>query len=616
MNASNTHKTLEALADIFLTAPGVVSESDKSYARRLLDEANGIHVPSPVRLGPKVRSAPAAPSVNATTRAATSAVASLSPAAQSVKQPQQVTLTDPYHSAIDELLEEAPDVIGSIKPPRTNQPRNTPPHRSDDAAQASESPRLHLADETPQDASPPRPRRVAPDAPPRLEVVILGSLPGFGGPWLTQYAHHLAQRDNAPVAVIHLHPRQTDVELVTSGAQPGQHPSQGPAHALPPAPESGTIEPSQLAALLQGTSAGLIHLGEIEQLQELGPLLGQTRFTILCGAYDAAVVDAFARIKQILAALPGDAGKASLGVMIMGSDQDKSLATLRKLNAAAGDLLTTPIELSGWRKRMEPLQTRPLASLATEGDRCRQLVAVLAEINKTRPATASRPAVAQTGDEMNDDLEMSAADIRSALLDDEDEDAAGASEPRGVSPRSENPRPTSRNAASAEPQRKHDTPPLSMRGQSRDVSLGSTNRGLTPCGSDGGPDLSRFLADDHTIALEARCPKQPLTELRLDDKGLVHLLHHVRDGANPQEVFTDLMATASWVRENFDLLRLTQRQCRFDHEAQPVLHLFTDQARAAAAMVAPLGHLVHLHLLQRVRLGEHTTWCCAELTGR
>ena len=114
-----------------------------------------------------------------------------------------------------------------------------------------------------------------------------------------------------------------------------------------------------------------------------------------------------------------------------------------------------------------------------------------------------------------------------------------------------------------------------------------------------------------------RCPHHPQTQLVLDEEGRVHLLCHQVAGQCTDAVLHGLMValmeTRAWVREHLELLKLTQRQCRFDSAAEPVLHLFTDQAKNAVGMIGRLGATVTVHLLQQVRLGNDSTWVCNDL---
>ncbi len=123
-------------------------------------------------------------------------------------------------------------------------------------------------------------------------------------------------------------------------------------------------------------------------------------------------------------------------------------------------------------------------------------------------------------------------------------------------------------------------------------------------------DLSVFLLG--TIKLAARCPAQPETQLVLDEAGRLHLLRQQRE-AEPQAAYLRLLEAQQWVKQHLELLQMTQRQLRFDPAAEPMLHLFTRQARPAVQLLRQLGDAVRLHLLDEVRLGSESTWYSTEL---
>jgi hypothetical protein len=144
------------------------------------------------------------------------------------------------------------------------------------------------------------------------------------------------------------------------------------------------------------------------------------------------------------------------------------------------------------------------------------------------------------------------------------------------------------------------------------------------------PDLAQLLAAGRNrvtggVALEARCPHQPGTQLLLDQAGRLHLLrrHEPASGqSNEREAgeldqlraaIADLLEARQWVNEHIDLLQLTQRQCRFDTDRPPVLHLFTHRADLAAGLAHRLGDQLQLHLLERVQLNRETGWYCTPL---
>ena len=140
------------------------------------------------------------------------------------------------------------------------------------------------------------------------------------------------------------------------------------------------------------------------------------------------------------------------------------------------------------------------------------------------------------------------------------------------------------------------------------------------------PDLVGLLTDQDIragVALEARCPRHPGTALVLDEAGRMHLLarhRSPRPGASrvaaPAPLDLDglraawvaLLDARAWVIEHAPLLRLTQRQFRFDPDAEPVLHLFTDDPRSASALAAPLAQAIRFHLLIETPGSQGSQW--------
>jgi len=117
------------------------------------------------------------------------------------------------------------------------------------------------------------------------------------------------------------------------------------------------------------------------------------------------------------------------------------------------------------------------------------------------------------------------------------------------------------------------------------------------------------------IALEARCPYQPETELLLDQSGTLHLLgRHQCDEGDFEQAMTQLLSVRQWVDEHRPLLALTQRQLKLNDDAETVLHLFTDQPQHVTHIVARLGDQVKLHLLQEVAIGNESTWFTTPLS--
>lgn len=109
------------------------------------------------------------------------------------------------------------------------------------------------------------------------------------------------------------------------------------------------------------------------------------------------------------------------------------------------------------------------------------------------------------------------------------------------------------------------------------------------------------------VTLDARIPNQANTQLAVDAQGTVHLLKK-GSGVVSEDVM-QLIEAGQWVRENLELIALTQRDQDFVDTA-PVLHLLTDQA---TQLTGKLQSQIKLHLLQQVTLGKETGWFCTPM---
>ncbi|MEM6459097.1 MAG: hypothetical protein AAF710_06870, partial [Planctomycetota bacterium] len=478
------------------------------------------------------------------------------------------------------LTEPDPDALagpGPIKlPPK---PAHTPPPVADetndpaaadyrhDPSPPRDEPRLRLAGDEP--ATPVRPGRANANA----EAVVLGNLPGMAGPWLTQYGQLLAQQDGA-VAILHVDACRIDLELVEpTQPAPDVDPYAGPAAAAPTlrVPPGGFGGRDLLAVLDQLCAARvapvrtvLVHLDPTPE--SLPKLLALDYWTLLSGADDAAIVAGYRLLKHLLEA-DGDVARAHVGLMVVGSDRPAGQDAARKLRAAVANFLHTPLELIGYQQKMIPARCRTLGSFPDTETLWPRLAAWLAALETPTPAA-------------------------------EPEEPAAASPT--LPPLAE---PVHLDALEPEP-------PAEAADQKSEIKNQKS------------PDLFALIDSDPRaaasipggLALEARCPSQPHTQLALDSTGRLHLLHRhdsaEGDPPTPREAIVELVAVRDWARQHRDLLRLTERTRHFDPDADPVLHLFTDRADLSVNLVARLGELLKLHLLRDVAVGEqHMTFC-------
>lgn len=112
---------------------------------------------------------------------------------------------------------------------------------------------------------------------------------------------------------------------------------------------------------------------------------------------------------------------------------------------------------------------------------------------------------------------------------------------------------------------------------------------------------------DDPMPLDARLPDQPDTQLAVDAHGTVHLLKK-GSGVVSEDVM-QLIEAGQWVRQNLELIALTQRDHDFV-DTPPMMHLLTDQA---TQLTGKLAGQIKLHLLQQVTLGKETGWFCTPL---
>ena len=441
-----------------------------------------------------------------------------------------------------------------------------------------------------------------------VEAVFLGNLPGFGAPWLTQYAHRLAQR-HGPVAVLHLDDEQINLEVVATVDDPSLPPHTSTftrrgegcgEELLDCLHDLSQLEPSAVWAWL-------IHLPAPLAGSMLARAYELPRWTVLCGADEAAVVSAYQHLKQLLGkeVVPCK-DQCRVGMMVMGCDQAAARAAQRKLNAAAGSFLHTPIGLVGSQHQMVPVARRDLGSF-TGSDQLWPSVRAFMETMRGRllpdaeqsidPRYTQSRRVSPSVHGKEDPIELEAS---RPTTDTGEEDIA-----MGVSPRGSVDGAGEAAAWSAEVMDDSAVPDTPPPPETPETPVPRSRPQAQP-------DLGVYLPG--ALRLDAHCPRHPEHRLMLDQDGQLHLMGRCdTDGEGMDSLRAEIMGlieTRSWAAEHLELLKLTQRQCRFDPQAEPVLHLFTNDAKAAARIV---GVGVRLHLLRLLRAGQQQTWFCTEL---
>ena len=412
------------------------------------------------------------------------------------------------------------------------------------------------------------PIRLASEAPAsRVEAVFLGNLPGFGGPWLAQYAHFLAEQFG-PVVILNVDQDQVNLELVSSMADREWAEELSQACDVPSIDGLMTAMKRLTVPGLPSIGAWLVHLPM--PLDDISMYVAPDldRWTLICGSDQAAAVGAYRWVKQLVECDSGVSTR-TVGLMVMGSDHDKSQLMAANLSETAASFLDTPVRLAGCRKRIEPVHLKVLGSYQADQGLWPQITAFLADISDLpEPAVAPR-------------FEPDAEPFLASVV-----------EPIATSPPVE-----------VEPAGTTSLPP-----PIQEQAVGATD--VDPSPAD--PDLAQFV--ESVMPIEARCPYEPDMQLAVDDNGRLHLLLWHRGSAEQVAVaMTDLAKVRTWAIQHVRLLALTWLDGQIDQQAVPVVHLFTEYAGTAAALVAHVDAYTRLHLLQRITVGSGSTWFCAAL---
>ncbi|MEQ9461128.1 MAG: hypothetical protein RIG82_09280 [Phycisphaeraceae bacterium] len=465
-----------------------------------------------------------------------------------------------------------------------------------------------------------------------LEAVILGNLPGLGGAWLTQYAHFLAE-DHGPIGLLHADDDALDLEVV------GEQRETAPGRIPPGSRERDDLVETldaQLTNPHQPLARMLVHIepyrdGSIQPVA-LGRLAAFDRWTLLCGADDAAVVACYRLLKHLIEADPSAAPRR-VAVMILGSSEIEGLDAARKVQAAAQSHLGIAVDLVGTLARMRPVRTRPVARFTPAARmwlRFRGWMDDLAH-NETPnptplPETPHTPHTTRDGEPTMGHPAHTLPDIELEAFHQTD------------------PEP---NQTEATPENSNDPADLSggaARSRIGKLAQPMTRSGHTPhtetttpqntTATPPEPDLAQLLIDHEdlgladAIKLDATCPHQPHIKLLLDADGRLHLIQRHRktprtattrdttdtDLATLHTALLDLADARHWATEHRQLLQLTQRQCRFDPEAAPVMHLITERPDLGLQLTRRLGSKLHLHLLQHIRLADLSGYHLTPLT--
>lgn len=437
-----------------------------------------------------------------------------------------------------------------------------------------------------------------------IEAVVLGNLPVFARPWLAQYAHQLAQQ-RGPVGIVQIDAERVDLQLICTTNHTAQFDKAEVEAAV--TPQSCD---SRLNDLLTGMNqmvpqpvhTWLVHFAALPSDDQLIQGDRIKRWTLLSGADESAVAAAYQLLQRTLEQ-DDQRDLRQVGLAVMGSDEDAGLAAAARLNETLVRWLDEPLQLRWTLKQMVPVRQHAIGSFPHAGMLWPTLLSFFEEIApgqilaKTSPPhqAALQPAasiVEPSG------VSEPIADQQAVKPAGPGQEAPVVNLPLDPSTHEHSPDATTTGTIETQP-----GPDLSTTNQSE-----TTERD---------PDLVQMAgrALEGAVVLDASCPLQSTTKLVLDQTGRLHLLHH-HDRTLHEDIHGSvvaLMEARKWVEQHRSLLQLTQRQCRFDDGAESHLHLFTEQAKSAIALIGWIDPPFKLHLLQRIEVGGQCKWVCNEL---
>lgn len=557
MDDDRTHKTLDALGDLFLTG---AEAGDKDQAEKARPDP--LDVPGPFKLHPTA------------------------------------TTTEPRQSA-----PRSRDRVGAARPPQ---------------------------------------RAVSREA--HVEAVFLGNLPGFGGPWLTQYAHHLATAAG-PIAVLHVDDVQIDLELIGAAAHRRDLDTLSRAADVPA--EQGILATLDALAAdhLPPLAAFILHLPD--PLGDVSRTIAADldNWTIVCSSDQAAVVSAYRWIKGLLEDESVNAAPHRIGLMVMGCDHATAQETSAKLSDTAGAFLDADIELIGSLKQMVPVQLRTLGSYEGGADVWPKLLRWLNDRASHDPIAAPPPPpeAAQQNIEIEPEPQpaappMSAIEMQTAAeeegiptaaldelpvdltqvpvtgVEDERETDTPGGAPDSVKQfveRIRKPKKPSDSSPPPEQSPPEQSPAPQQPAQQTPQPVPAPQVAAV---TDDEPDLAALVKDAHIAPLRARSPHDEQVQLGIDDEGRLQLLlRHTGEPDRIKDSLSRLAYVGHWAGLHAQLLQLTAPDSNLNPALSPAMHLFTEHGKAAAAMVVYVDPDTHLHLLQRIVVGDQSTWFCTAL---
>ncbi|HYE62146.1 MAG TPA: hypothetical protein VD997_09125 [Phycisphaerales bacterium] len=383
-----------------------------------------------------------------------------------------------------------------------------------------------------------------------IEGVLAGHLPVLASAWITQYARHLADTDDQPVALLRLVSGQAVLDLIL----PTGH--KIPADISTAPGEKLTAVLARMAARFRRWVIRVDEPSESDFFQQ--PHLAG--IAILTGGDDPAIVSTFQAIKGLSHDLTDTAPAVHL--VIMGATDARAELAESRLRRAASQFLRRDLPAATRIPRIS-------SSLAVQLYRAPTTTTIAEVIAALRAAPAAPKPLPEAGV------------------------GVGSSDARPATPINKQPVviPTIQPApASIAPaQVPHSSTPPLLHSTSPTPHTASR---VGPLAVVSDPLLSQL----HLTPLTITCPYAPSIRMAADAQGRLHLL--ALDDIDPSDGAARLLTAASWANDHAPLLVAAAPALK--SAADPALHVLTNDAK----LVRPLLDTgLRLHAITRVEVG-------------
>lgn len=401
-----------------------------------------------------------------------------------------------------------------------------------------------------------------------IEVLVMGHLPFRAGPWAAQYARAIAKTEQCVVGLVRVHHDQTTIDLF--------------AHSPELLADLDSVDgdlPVALTRIGASVDRWILHADDAQEPLLAGEL-DVDAVTLLSGTNEAARVDAYKTLKQLITGAPGVVlrRQPQFRIAMIGADDDRAVNVATMIANTVQKFLGCRLAIAPPVGKMGA--TGGVTTYRGAGDLdVRALVAMLVRLEPQALTVVETPAapIEETLEfpelpVMEEEYEFEPQPIVESVVTAPD---VAVTTPVAATPPTIAPAKVEAPVVEAEPT-----------SQVIDAPLWSYITGV--------------------MSMEARSPDDESVELACDAQGMLHLMRRDDDG----RAVAALTTVAAWAKKHHRLLSMLAPGLSNVGEREPVLHLFTDRPR----FVRPLLDAdLRIHLLAPVSVEGRSGWYCTEL---